>query len=63
MSSKNLSMEVQSQVSSLVEWCIDRSETLNEADSIAILQEFEEWIEYEADETETLEVRSFHTEQ
>jgi hypothetical protein len=43
----------------IVNWCIDRSEELNEEDSLALLREFEEWQQWEIGEIETLEYLAF----
>lgn len=44
------------EVSKLVNWCLDRSEKLNDADGLALLHEFDEWISYEAEEIEEISI-------
>lgn len=39
----------------LVNWCLDKSETLNEEDGLALLSEFDEWIQYEAQEIDSID--------
>lgn len=40
----------------IVNWCLDQSEKLNEGDSLALLREFDEWVQFEAEEIDNLEV-------
>ena len=46
-------------VHSLVEWCLDRSEIVSDADELALLHEFDEWILYENGEVLHYDFLSF----
>lgn len=40
----------------LVDWALQRADQLSEDDSMALLEEFGEWIEYEAELVQTVEM-------
>ena len=44
------------EVSDLVTWCLDRSDKLSDEDGLALLNEFDEWISYEAEEIDTIDI-------
>jgi hypothetical protein len=53
--------QAQKETKRLVNWCLEQSENLNDADGLALLNEFDEWIQYEADEIDDFEFVSIKT--
>ena len=58
---KNDSKQKEEQIlSDLTGWCIERSEKLNDDDSYALLKEFEEWIDYEAEIVDVADITTIN---
>lgn len=53
--------QAEREASRLVNWCLEQSENLNEEDSLALLSEFDEWIQYEVQEIDDFEFVSLKT--
>lgn len=55
-------IDEQQEVMDIVDWCLERSENLNEMDSLALLEEFDDWIMFQAEEIDTIDVTRITTE-